>query len=67
MDYVGFIIIILGSIPINSQQSTLLFFGDTDIGEPCMFVKDMYFSFFYCLCYVTYISTDITETRWHKR
>ena len=27
----------------------------------CMFVKDMYLSVFYCLCYDTDISTDISE------
>ena len=26
-----------------------------------MFVKGMYFSVFYCLCYDNYISTDISE------
>ena len=35
--------------------------GDTTDGEPCMFVKGMYLSVFYCLCYDTDISTDISE------
>ena len=30
-------------------------------GEPCMFVKGVYLSLFYCLCYDTNISTDISE------
>ena len=35
--------------------------GDTADGEPCMFVKGMYLSVFYCLCYDTDIYTDISE------
>ena len=35
--------------------------GDPPGGEPCMFVKGMYFSVCYCLCYDTDISTDILE------
>ena len=35
--------------------------GDTTDGEPCMFVKGMYFSVFYCLYYNNDIYTDITE------
>ena len=35
--------------------------GDPADGEPCMFVKGMYFSVFYCLCYDTNIYTDISE------
>ena len=35
--------------------------GDPPDGEPCMFVKGMYLSVFYCFCYDTDISTDILE------
>ena len=35
--------------------------GDPPDGEPCMFVKSMYLSVFYCLCYDTDIYTDISE------
>ena len=35
--------------------------GDPPDGEPCIFVKGMYLSVFYCLCYDTDISTDISE------
>ena len=35
--------------------------GDPADGQPCMFVKGMYLSVFYCLCYDTDIYTDILE------
>ena len=35
--------------------------GDPPDVEPCVFVKGMYFSVFYCFCYDTDISTDISE------
>ena len=35
--------------------------GDVPDEEPCMFVKGVYLSIFYCLCYDTDISTDILE------
>ena len=34
---------------------------DPEVGEPCMFIKGVYLSVFYCLCYVTDRSTDILE------
>ena len=34
--------------------------GDPPDGEPCMFVKGMHLSVFYCLLYDTDISTDIS-------
>ena len=40
---------------------TLTINGDPPDGEPCMFVKDMYFSVFYCLCYDTNLTTDYLE------
>ena len=36
--------------------------GDPPDGEPCMFVKGLYLSLFYCLCYDTDISTYIVGT-----
>ena len=35
--------------------------GDPEVGEPCIFVKGMYFSVFYCLFYEMDISTDMLE------
>ena len=35
--------------------------GDPEVGEPCIFGKGMYLSVFYCLCYVTDRSTDMSE------
>ena len=35
--------------------------GDPPDGEPCMFVKGMYLSVFYCLFYDTDITTDYSE------
>ena len=35
--------------------------GDPPDGEPCIFVKGMYLSVFYCLCYDTNRSTYISE------
>ena len=44
----------------NKQQGEILtIIGDTEVGEPCMFVKGMYLYVFYCLCYEIYISTDM--------
>ena len=37
--------------------------GDTADGEPCMFVKGVYLSVSYCLCYDTDIYTDISEDK----
>ena len=35
--------------------------GYPEVVEPCMFVKDMYLSVFYCLCYDMDLSTDMSE------
>ena len=35
--------------------------GDPPDGEPCMFVKGMYLSVFYCLYYDTNLTTDYSE------
>ena len=37
--------------------------GDPPDGEPCMFVKGMYLYVFYCLCYDTDITTDMSEEK----
>ena len=34
---------------------------DPEVGEPWMFVKDMYLFVFCCFCYVKYVSTDMLE------
>ena len=47
--------------PKNKQGKLLTINGDPEVGEPCMFGKGMYLSVFYCLCYVTDISTDMSE------
>ena len=35
--------------------------GDPLDGEPCMFVKGIYLSVFYCFCYDTNITTEYLE------
>ena len=35
--------------------------GDPEVRESCMFVKGMHLSVFYCLCYDTDISIDMSE------
>ena len=46
----------------KKQQGGLLpIVGYPKVGEPCMFVKGMYLSVFYCLCYVKDMSTDMSE------
>ena len=35
--------------------------GDHPDGKPYMFVKGMYLSVFYCLCYDTNLTTDYSE------
>ena len=37
--------------------------GDTEVGEPCVFVKGMYLSVFNCLCYAKYRYTYFSEDR----
>ena len=51
----------------NKQQGEILtIIGDTEVGEPCMFVKGMYLYVFYCLCYEIYISTDMQKDQVSK-
>ena len=47
--------------PEIEESVPLTINGDPPDGEPFMFVKVMYLSVFYCLCYDTDISIDISE------
>ena len=47
--------------PEIEEGEPLTINGDTTDGEPCMFVKGMYLSVFYCLCYDTDLNTDYLE------
>ena len=48
-------------LPEKEEGVLLIINGDTEVGEPCMFVKVVYLYLFYCLCYDTDISTDMSE------
>ena len=45
--------------PEKEEGVPLTVNGDPENGEPCMFVKGMHLSVFYCLCYDTDMYTDI--------
>ena len=45
----------------KEQGELLTIVGNPNFGEPCMFVTGMYLSILYCLCYVKYIYTDMSE------
>ena len=47
--------------PETEEGVPLTINGDPPDGKPCMFVKGMYLSVFYFLCYDTDISTDMSE------
>ena len=51
----------LSNSPKKEQGKLLIIDGNPEIGEPCMFVRGMYLSVFYFLCYVKEISTDLLE------
>ena len=51
----------ISHLPEKEEGILLNINGDPEVGEPCMFVKVMYLSVFYCLCYDTDISIDISE------
>ena len=51
----------ISHLPQKEECVLLTINGDPEVGEPCMFVKGMYLSVFYCLCYDTDISTDMLE------
>ena len=40
----------ISNLPEKEEGVLLTINGDTKVGEPCMFVKGMYLSVFYCLC-----------------
>ena len=39
-------------LPKINQSELLTIYGYSDVEEPCIFELGMYFSVFYCLCYV---------------
>ena len=45
------------------QGELLTIVGYLEVGGPCMFGKGMYLYVFYCLCYVKYRSTDMSEEK----
>ena len=47
--------------PEIEEVEPLTINGDPPGGEPCKFVKDVYLSVFYCLCYATNLTTDYSE------
>ena len=51
----------ISHLPKKEEGVFLTINGDPEVGEPCMFVKGMYLSVFYGLCYDTDISTDMSE------
>ena len=51
----------ISHLPKKQQGELLTINGDSEVVEPCMFGKGIYFSVFYCFCYVTDISTDVLE------
>ena len=51
----------ISHLPEKEEGVLLIINGDPKVGEPCMFVKGMYFYVFYCLCYDTNISTDMSD------
>ena len=48
-------------LPQKEQGQFLTIYGYTDVEEPCMFERGVYFYFFYCLCYVKAISINMLE------
>ena len=51
----------ISHLPEKEEDLLLTINGDPEFGEPCMFVKGVYLSVFYCFCYDTDISTNISE------
>ena len=45
----------------EKKGELLTIVGDLEIGEPCIFVNGMYLYVFYCLCYESYVYTDMLE------
>ena len=53
----------ISHLPEKEEGVLLTINGGPEVVEPCMFVKGMYLSVFYCLCYDTDISTDMLEEK----
>ena len=51
----------ISHLPEKEQCKLLTILGDPEVGEPCILVKCMYLSMFYCLCYVTDRSAYMLE------
>ena len=51
----------ISHLPEKEEGVFLTINGDPEVGEPCMFVKGIHLSVFYCLCYDTDISTYMSE------
>ena len=49
--------------PKKEQGELLTIIGDTEVGEPCTFGKDVYLSVFYCLCYDMDIYIDMSNNQ----
>ena len=49
--------------PKKEQGGLLTIIGDTEVGEPCTFGKDVYLSVFYCLCYDMDIYIDMSKNQ----
>ena len=49
----------ISNLPPKKQYELLNIDGDPDVEETCMLERGVYFSVFYCLCYVKEISTDM--------
>ena len=53
----------ISHLPEKEEGVLLTINGNPEVGEPYMFLKGMYLSVFYCLCYDTNISTDMSEDK----
>ena len=51
----------ISHLPEKEEGVLLTINGDTEFGEPCMFLNGIYFSVFYCLCYKMDLYTDVLE------
>ena len=51
----------ISHLPEKEEGVLLTINRYTEVGEPCMLVKGIYLSVFYCLCYDTNISTNMSE------
>ena len=51
----------LSHSPKKEKGEILTIVGNPEVGEPCNFLKGIYFSVFYCMCCEMDISIDILE------